>query len=128
MSKRLRRIYVFGTTINGDHAAAGKSKQVVDLYNAKHGVSEGITGNAYAIPVYDENGKILPLEKLRGPTQRFIKFANQNPQFVFELSRVGCGGLAYDDFDMAPFFTDAPDNVQRPAGWRTHYLDMRNRV
>lgn len=44
----------------------------------------------------------------------FIKVAWSFPDVQFELTAIGCGLAGYKPADIAPFFEDAPSNVELP--------------
>ena len=47
----------------------------------------------------------------------FKKFAEEHPELLFFLTRVGCGSAGYTDRQIAPLFLSAPINVLRPPEW-----------
>jgi len=49
---------------------------------------------------------------------QFIRFAELNPDMIFEVTRVGCGLAGYEDTDIAAMFKKAPLNCILPVGWR----------
>jgi hypothetical protein len=107
---------------------------VIQSIGGVNSLKEGVVSNdnEYFIPTLDESGNYVPLEKFRGPTRRFIDYAKKNLKTTFIVDRIGCvslknGKLGYDDFDMAPFFSEAPQNVILPVGWRTFFQDIKNK-
>jgi hypothetical protein len=50
--------------------------------------------------------------------RRFIAFATEHSEMVFEVTRVGCGLAGYSDKQMAPLFMGAPKNCQLPEEWK----------
>ncbi len=124
---RRKVVHVFATDVAGLHEN-GEAKRAVQSWGALIGIGEGLSGLSYAIPVYDEDNIARPIEQMRGPIRRFLEFAKKNDQYTYKVERLGCGPFGYDDFDVAPYFTDAPDHVILPVGWRTHYQDYRNKV
>lgn len=120
-------VYVFATDVLGRHQNA-EAEKAVSQWGALAGLGEGLSGTSYAIPVYNDEGKVRPISELRRPIRTFIEHAKRNRYKTFQVSRLGCGPFGYDDFDIAPYFTTAPQNVILPAGWRTHYTDMRNKI
>lgn len=120
-------VQVFATDVDGLHETAD-AQRAVEQWGALAGIGEGPSGSSYAIPVYDREGKIRPIEQMRGPIRRFLEYANKKKRTTFYVPRLGCTFMGYDDFDIAPYFTNAPEHVILPSGWRTYYQDYRNKV
>lgn len=110
-------IFVFGSNLAGRHGK-GAALEARYKWGAKLGVGVGLCGNSYAIPTKDHNLKTLPLDIIQQHVSDFIEYARSNPDDKFIVTRVGCGLAGYQDFDIAPFFNDAPLNCQLPDGWR----------
>lgn len=109
-------IFVFGSNLAGRHGK-GAALDARNKYGAVYGVGEGRTGNAYAIPTKDGRLKILPLVRIEGSVQKFLDYANSNPELKFVVTRIGCGLAGYKDSDIAPMFKSAPQNCSLPDGW-----------
>ena len=77
----------------------------------------GLQGNSYGIPTKDEKIETLPLPAIRAHVETFKEFARRNPQFMFEVTRIGCGLAGYKDADIGPMFAGSPANCQLPEGW-----------
>lgn len=110
-------IFVFGSNLAGRHGK-GAALTAFKAHGAIYGQGYGLQGNSFAIPTKDEDIKTLPLGKIRGYVDSFIKFASLNPQLKFSVTRIGCGLAGYEDADIAPMFEKAPENCILPAGWR----------
>jgi len=110
-------IFVFGSNLAGRHGA-GAAKDAHEKYGAVYGQGIGHYGNSYAIPTKDKFLKTLPLDKIQVHVNEFIRYANANPKFEFEVTRIGCGLAGYTDEQIAPMFRDAPMNCFLPKGWR----------
>lgn len=102
-------IFVFGSNLAGRHGA-GAARTARLIYGAVYGVGQGRTGNAYAIPTKDHKIVTLPLEYINVYVQRFLKYARENPELQFKVTRVGCGLAGYTPQDIAPMFRGAPNN------------------
>lgn len=124
---RQKVVNVFATDVDGLHQNT-EAERAVNQWGALVGNGEGPSGLSYAIPVYNSEGKVRPIEQLRGPIRRFLEYASKNKKTIFKVSRLGCDLFGYDDFDVAPYFTNAPDHVILPVGWRTHFQDYRNKI
>lgn len=120
-------VNVFATDVLGLHQNA-EAEKAVNSWGALAGCGEGLSGRSYAIPVYNEEGKVRPISELRRPINTFLQHAKRNPHKTFQVGRLGCGPFGYNDFEIAPYFTTASENVILPSGWRTFYADMRNRT
>jgi len=115
----MKKIFVFGSNLAGRHTK-GTALRAYKEYGAAYGQGHGLHGNSYAIPFRDEDFKALPLNKIQRYVDQFIRFAKLNPDMQFEVTRIGCEAIGYDDKDIAPMFKDAPKNCQLPVGWRTY--------
>lgn len=111
------RIFVFGSNLAGIHGA-GSAKFAVSNYGASYGVGVGRTGMAYAIPTKDENLRTLPLVRIRGHVESFVRYAIAHPDVEFDVVAIGCGLAGYEPRDIAPMFHDAPENVHLPESFQ----------
>lgn len=111
------KIFVFGSNLAGRHGK-GAAKTALMEHGAKYGRGIGWQGQAYAIPTKDHSMKTLPLEYIKRHVENFIEFAVTHPTWTFNVTRVGCGLAGYKDWQIAPFFKDAPTNCNLPEGWR----------
>jgi hypothetical protein len=112
-------IFVFGSNLAGRHGK-GAALTAFRQYGAVYGQGHGLQGNSYAIPTKDENIKTLPLPKIKKYVEQFIRFAKLNPEMQFKVTAVGTGLAGYNEADIAPMFTEAPDNCILPVGWRNY--------
>lgn len=109
-------IFVFGSNLAGRHGK-GAARYALQHYGAEYGVGIGRTGEAYAIPTKDEKIRTLPLPRIKKYVEDFLQYARGNPQLTFLVTKVGCGLAGYTENDIAPMFSEAPDNCQLPEGW-----------
>jgi hypothetical protein len=109
-------IWVFGSNEKGAHGA-GAAKVAHVSYGAKYGVGRGMTGSAYAIPTKDRRIQTLPLEVVVANVAEFIEFAKANPDKRFYVTRVGCGLAGFQDDQIGPLFSAAPENCSLPIEW-----------
>lgn len=112
-------IFVFGSNLAGRHGA-GAALDAYRHWGAEYGVGSGPTGRAYAIPTKDAQLKPLMLPVIKTHVSRFIAYAKAHPELTFEVTRVGCGLAGYSDYQIGPFFQDAPTNCVLPAEWRRY--------
>lgn len=110
-------IFVFGSNLAGRHGA-GAAKTALKDYGAIYGQGEGLQGNAYAIPTKDENLNVLSLDKIETYVNNFLDFAKNNPQYIFLVTRIGCGLAGYKDEDIKPMFKNISSNVELPIEWK----------
>jgi hypothetical protein len=110
-------IFVFGSNLAGKH---GKGAALCALRErgAIYGQGVGRQGQSYAIPTKDENLSTLPLIRIQVYVHQFKRYARENPELTFQVTRIGCGLAGYKDEDISPFFVDAPENCKLPEGWR----------
>lgn len=109
-------IFVFGSNLAGRHGA-GAAKYAWAMYSAEHGVGEGPTGRAYALPTKDKKLNPRPLADIEVSVWRFLDYAARHPELEFFVTRIGCGLAGYEDEQVAPFFLLAGSNVTLPDGW-----------
>lgn len=107
--------FVFGSNTKGIHGA-GAAKAALDLYGAKWGVGQGLSGRSYAIPTKDDRIRTLPLNKVKQNVERFVKDATKNPQVTFYVTKIGCGLAGFSEHEIAPLFRGCLDleNVKLP--------------
>jgi len=109
----LVNIFVFGSNLAGRHGK-GAALYAKQHKGARYGQGVGLQGNSYAIPTKDQNIKTLPLETIKIYIDEFIKFAINNPDLTFEVTKIGCGLAGYMPKDIAPMFKGVPGNVLLP--------------
>lgn len=111
-------IFVFGSNLAGRHSD-GDALMALREYGAIYGRAVGLQGHSYAIPVRDEQDKILPTPVISRYIQAFIQFASIHRELEFQVTRVGCGKDAYRDDQIAPLFSHAPPNCHLPKKWQS---------
>lgn len=104
---------VVGTNYDGEHYG-GAARYACENFGLQWGCGEGLSGKTYALPTMDG------LEDLKSAVLDFLDFAKFNPDKKFLLTRVGCGIAGHTDEQVAPLFTDAPENVIKPKEWQTN--------
>jgi hypothetical protein len=109
-------IFVFGSNFAGRHDT-GSSDIAYKYYGAKMGVRQGITGEAYALPIENAQGQQLSLYEINQAVNKFISYAYSNRDRFFQVTRIGCGLNGYSDEQIAPLFERAPANVLLPGKW-----------
>ena len=107
-------VFVFGSNLAGMHGG-GAARIAYERFGAQWGVGVGPTGQCYAIPTMQGG-----VETIKPYVDEFITYAQQHPEKVFLVTRIGCGIAGFTDAEIAPLFADARElvNVALPEGWR----------
>lgn len=95
--------FVFGSNYAGRHGK-GAAKIAQDLFGAVPNIGTGPMGKCYAIATKDEKLRVLPLAEIRGQVKVFEDYAYQNPEFLFLVTKIGCGYAGYTPQEIAPMF------------------------
>lgn len=111
------RVFVFGSNLLGIHGKGAAAYARARL-GAEHGIEEGITGRAYALPTCSRPGVRLSFYAVELAVIRFLDYARATPNVRYFVSEVGCGLAGFTAEQIAPLFADAPDNCDLPPGWR----------
>lgn len=106
-------VFVFGSNLDGRHGK-GAALTAARKFHARFGVAEGLTGLCYALPTVGRRMSRMPLRDVEEHCRRFVRFAATRPDLTFLVTPVGCGLAGYKPKDIAPFFSDAPDNCLLP--------------
>jgi hypothetical protein len=106
-------IFVFGSNLLGRHGA-GSALAALEEHGAILGQGEGLQGNSYAIPTKNKYMRVMSLDKIETYVVEFRQFAIDHPEMEFNVVAIGCGFAGYTPEDMAPMFTDMPENVKLP--------------
>ena len=108
-------VFVFGA--NGDGSFTDNYQRHANRnYGAMYGVSDGPTGNAFAIRVRDNHRVKLDLSQIKTYIDRFCKYADQHPDKIFKV--VSFPG--FDVVDIAPLFYYAPRNIVLPLSYKMY--------
>jgi hypothetical protein len=99
----MEMIFVFGSNTLGIHGA-GAAKHAHRFYNAKKGVGEGPTGEAYALPTKHSPSTSMTLEDVEKSVKKFLHYASENQDKNFRITQVGCGLGGFTREDIAPLF------------------------
>ena len=110
-------IFVFGSNKSGVHGA-GAAKYAHQHQGAEWGIGEGLTGNSYALPTKGFQIETIPVVEIKYAVDRFIKFATEHPNGLFQVTRVGCGLGGKKDSDIAWMFREAPNNCLFDEFWK----------
>lgn len=120
-------VFVFGSNTEGRHGA-GAAKFAVDKFGAKYGQAEGLQGQSYAIITVDLGlMEKYPLENIYKGILRFLKFAENYPQYKFYMTKIGSHLAGHSIQEIAEQFKRAsvliriPDNVILPKEYECRY-------
>lgn len=114
-------IFVFGSNLRGIHGA-GAAKTAREKFGAKQGFGHGLTGRSYALATKDEEVRTLPLIYVNYYVAEFMYIATISRDYMFIVTKVGCGLAGYTDAEIAPMFRLAPDNCMFHKDWK-EYLE-----
>ncbi len=109
-------IFVFGSNLAGNHAG-GAAKQAKEQFGAEEGIGEGLTGRCYAFPTLNADFSKRSERQLCDSARKLSNCANDNPNKVFLLTKVGCGIAGFSEDYMKSLFTGMPNNVVKPKEW-----------
>lgn len=115
-SLKENQIFVFGSNLAGMHNG-GAALTAKELFGAKRGVGEGLTGMCYAFPTLDKIFRKRTKRALRESVHRFYEIAEENPDKEFLMTKIGCGIAGFAEMEMKSLFKKAPKNVILPKGW-----------
>lgn len=110
-----KEIFVFGSNVAGNHAG-GAAKLAKEKFGAEEGIGEGLTGKCYAFPTLDGFGPRNRTELFDSSLKLFAT-AQALPEYIFFLTKVGCGIAGFTEKEIAPIFKYAPNNIIKPINW-----------
>lgn len=94
-------IFVFGSNLAGMHGG-GAARIAMNKFGAIWGQGVGLQGQSYAIPTMQGG-----VETIKPYVDEFISFAKAHPEYVFLVTKIGCGIAGFSIDEIAPLFTDA---------------------
>ena len=106
-------IFVFGSNLAGIHGA-GAARLAFDRFGAVWGIGIGHQGKTYALPTKDKDIDTLPLTEIKKYIDQFLQYAEDHSEFIFLVTKVGCGLAGWSIEDIAPLFDEVPKNVILP--------------
>lgn len=110
-------IFVFGSNLAGRHGA-GAALMAKKRFGAANGIGEGMQGQCYAIPTKDQRLQVLPLDQIRKHVMKFLDYADDQFEFDYLVTEIGCGLAGYKPHQIAPFFASANPNVILPESFK----------
>lgn len=109
-------IFVFGSNSSGEHWG-GAAKLAHEKFGAVWGISDGISGNTYAIDSMSGMGI------LKDGIGRFMETAKKSKNSKFLVTEIGCGIAGFKIENVAPLFDLCIniENVYLPARFWEFY-------
>lgn len=106
-------IFVFGSNLACSHGG-GAAWLAYERFGAVWGQGVGLQGQSYGIPTMQGG-----VETIRPYVDEFIAFAATHTEYLFLVTRIGCGIAGFTPQEMAPLFAKAIDmeNVLLPKGF-----------
>lgn len=106
-------VFVFGSNLAGNHAG-GAARMAKLKFGAILGQGVGLQGKSYAIPTMQGG-----VETIVPYVDDFIKYAEQNQDAFFYVTRIGCGIAGFKEEEMALLFQKAVNlnNVCMPESF-----------
>ena len=93
-------IFVFGSNTKGLHLG-GAARVAYDKFGAEWGLSEGLSGNTYAIPTMSPEGNKVSKRTLQLSFYNFLKMVQSRKDVKFLLTKIGCGIAGWEIKDIA---------------------------
>ncbi len=112
-------IFVFATNSRGYHNTS-TSRTAVEAFGASMYQGHGLSGNSYAIPVWDSDGRPLRYSAYSTHIEQFIDHAKINNDRIFWLTDI-CGAIGIKLPIILDLFADAPMNCIFPSNWQKTY-------
>jgi hypothetical protein len=109
-------VFVFGSNEAGVHGG-GAAKTAYQNQGAVWGKGVGRFGNSYALPTKDASIETLPLPEIHVYVSKFLEYAEDHPDEMFQVTRIGCGLAGLTDEQIAPMFAGAPSNCLFDSKW-----------
>lgn len=103
-------IFVFGSNLEGAHGG-GAAYIAYRSFGAVWGQGVGLQGQSYGIPTMQGG-----VETIWPYVDEFLQFASEHPEYLFLVTRIGCGIAGFDTEEIAPLFREAlsMENVLLP--------------
>jgi len=115
----VKDVFVFASNLSGRHIE-GDALTALRKYGAVYGRGVGLQGRSYAVPVRDENDKLLPVPVIARYVQAFLRFAAIHKEYTFHVTPIACRSEEYRDEQIAPLFMGAPANCRLPRKWQRY--------
>ena len=113
---QFNEVFVFGSNRNGNHMG-GAAAVAYTKFGAEWGIGEGLMGNSYALPTLNEGMEKVTEKELEDSFVKLLKFADQNRQMIFLVTKVGCGIAGWDVETVKKIFWQAAAKVSPDPDW-----------
>jgi hypothetical protein len=110
-------VFVFGSNKAGRHGK-GAALFARQNHGAIYGKGSGIQGNSYGIITKTANLTTCTPKVISYYVSKFIKYAEDNSDIIFDVTAIGCGLAGYKPSDIAPMFKNAPSNCNLPKEFK----------
>lgn len=116
-------IFVFGSNLQGAHGG-GAAYIAYEKFGAVWGQGVGLQGQSYAIPTMQGGVKTI-----KPYVDEFIRFAKAHKEYMFLVTRIGCGIAGFAAEQIAPLFYHAMDveNIILPEDFAQIVNDIHDR-
>lgn len=94
-------IFVFGSNLTGQHGG-GAALVAFRKFGAVWGQGTGLQGQSYGIPTMQGG-----VDTIKPYVDEFIDFTRAHTEYVFLVTRIGCGIAGFRDEEIAPLFREA---------------------
>ncbi len=110
-------IFVFGSNLAGLHRTElGNIAQT--YYFAETGISVGINGNSYSLPVKDRFIRWLSVEEIKKYVDQFKEYTFNQPNKKFWIPDLCFEKRGYRPYHLAPLFKGCNTNCYFPVSWK----------
>jgi hypothetical protein len=113
-------IFVFGSNLKGLHGG-GAARLAYERFGAIWGQGVGLQGSCYGIPTMHGG-----VDAIKPYVDEFIEFAQNHTEYIFLVTKIGCGIAGFKEEEIAPLFADAVsvDNIILPESF-VMYLNQQ---
>ncbi len=115
-------VFVFGSNEAGIHGA-GAARAALK-FGAQWGYGVGLYGSTYALPTKDTDLEVLSLRSIKKYVDEFKKFATDNKELTFLVTKIGTGYSGYSCEDIAPMFSECSENCILPIEFQNILDDI----
>jgi hypothetical protein len=113
-------IFVFGSNLKGLHGG-GAARLAYERFGAIWGQGVGLQGSCYGIPTMHGG-----VDAIKPYVDEFIEFAQNDTEYTFLVTKIGCGIADFKEEEIAPLFANAlyVDNIVLPESF-VMYLNQQ---
>lgn len=124
----MSEIFVFGSNLLGIHKK-GAALYALQKHGAILGQGIGLQGTSYAIPTKQSPARTLDLIQINKFVADFLNYAYYCHDYVFMVTKIGCGLAGWLPHVIAPLFHLAKDlnNVKLPKEFAEYLSWMKDK-